>query len=148
MNYYQKYLKYKTKYIKLKDSQLSNNYQIGSGFTDKKSQIELVKLVEQLFWKIYDGDKTNTEKRDLSIIVMHELIKYCMDKYKEDALQYVKDRDEKSKIKMNKIQEDVFAEIKSIIPKDWEIIWSSSFSADIYLMNDSDIDFSILHLFH
>ena len=138
MDYYQKYLKYRTKYINLQYNQ------IGSGFTNKKSQIKLVKLVRKRFWEIYDGNiKSNNEKRVLSIEVMYELIRYCM-KYEKEAFKYVSDRDKKSKKKMNKIQKDVLAEVKSIIPKDWEITPSSSFSANIYLMNDSDIDFTIL----
>ena len=37
MDYYQKYLKYKTKYLELKDSQLSNNLLVG-GAKNKKTK--------------------------------------------------------------------------------------------------------------
>ena len=104
----------------------------------------LISLVNTYFRAIYDGTKDIDDRRRMASVALDNLLSLSIIFFRDEAIEYSKKRDEEINDKMEKIQQKVFDFLNTIVPIDWTIKKTSSFSSKTHLSNESDIDFTIL----
>ena len=104
----------------------------------------LISIVSVYFWNIYGGTKDIDERRKITATSFLDLISICREMYEAEAIKYYKERNEKVNQKLNMIQEKVYSLLKTIVPKNYILKCTNSFSSNLHLIEDSDIDFTIL----